>query len=166
MKWLVALALAVLVGTITATSVAGLLTGPPNPTGGGTVPVITTRAPEVAAGSATSAANQSERTTAGAEPADTGGVPTTPTTVGTTALPTTFAELTAHDSSDDCWLAIDGNAYDVTTYLQLHPAGSRTITPWCGLEATVAFATEDGRGEHSEEAHALLETYLIGPLTG
>jgi cytochrome b involved in lipid metabolism len=61
---------------------------------------------------------------------------------------------------------VSGRVYDVTTYLRDHPGGSRTITPWCGQESTEAFATEDGEGEHSDEAYALLEDYLIGDLAG
>lgn len=72
------------------------------------------------------------------------------------------AEIAAHSSSTSCWLLIDSRVYDVTSYLRRHPGGSRTITPWCGKESTVAFATEDGRGEHSTDAYRQLEDYFIG----
>lgn len=32
------------------------------------------------------------------------------------------------------------------------------------MKLLVAFATEDGRGEHSPDAYALLADYLLGPL--
>ncbi|MCC6433981.1 MAG: cytochrome b5 domain-containing protein, partial [Acidimicrobiales bacterium] len=94
------------------------------------------------------------------------GRPATGSTGTTLPDGPTLADVAAHATSEDCWLAIGGNAYDVTAYLTDHPGGSRTITPFCGLEATEAFATEDGRGEHSEEAVALLADYLVGALVG
>lgn len=171
MRWLVALTLALLLGTIAVTSVAGLVTDQAEPAGRALTPVITA-APVGSADSpaltapalATPAAADPASAPSGATSADAAPTATTPTST-TTQPATSFAELTAHDSIDDCWLAIGGNAYDVTGYIQAHPGGSRTIIPWCGLEATVAFLTEDGRGEHSEEAEALLREYLIGPLS-
>jgi cytochrome b involved in lipid metabolism len=74
----------------------------------------------------------------------------------------TAAEIATHSTTSSCWLVVDGRVYDVTTYLRSHPGGSRTITPWCGKESTVAFATEDGRGEHSTDAYAQLDRYVIG----
>lgn len=156
MRWLVALTLALLLGTIAVTSVAGLVTDQAEPAGRALTPVIT--AAPVGSADSPALTAPALATPAAADPA------TTPTST-TTQPATSFAELTAHDSIDDCWLAIGGNAYDVTGYIQAHPGGSRTIIPWCGLEATVAFLTEDGRGEHSEEAEALLREYLIGPLS-
>ncbi|MEZ5266553.1 MAG: cytochrome b5-like heme/steroid binding domain-containing protein [Acidimicrobiales bacterium] len=156
MRWLVALTLALLLGTIAVTSVAGLVTDQAEPAGRALTPVIT--AAPVGSADSPALTAPALATPAAADPA------TTPTST-TTQPATSFAELTAHDSIDDCWLAIGGNAYDVTGYIQAHPGGSRTIIPWCDLEATVAFLTEDGRGEHSEEAEALLREYLIGPLS-
>ncbi len=173
---MVALALALLLGTIAVTSVAGLVTDQAEPAGRALTPVITAApvgsadspaltAPALTAPAlATPAAADPASAPSGATSADAAPTVTTPTST-TTRPATSFAELTAHDSIDDCWLAIGGNAYDVTGYIQEHPGGSRTIIPWCGLEATVAFLTEDGRGEHSEEAEALLREYLIGPLS-
>jgi cytochrome b involved in lipid metabolism len=76
----------------------------------------------------------------------------------------TMSAIAQHASSASCWLLVDGRVYDVTAYLRSHPGGSRTITPWCGKEATQAFATEGGRGEHSSNAYDLLADYEIGRL--
>lgn len=76
------------------------------------------------------------------------------------------AEVSSHATSEDCWLIVNARVYDVTGYLSNHPGGQRTITPWCGMESTAAFATEDGRGEHSPEAWIDLERYLIGHAAG
>lgn len=153
MKWLVGFALAMFIGTAVGTNV-----------------ISATRSDSTATTSA--AAATSALTTALPATTATAGAPdsvsvqppaTPPSTSTTTAAGITIAELAVHASSTDCWLAIDGNAYDVTNYLGDHPGGSRTITPWCGKEASTAFATEDGRGEHSSDAYALLADYLLGP---
>ena len=37
----------------------------------------------------------------------------------------TAADVAKHKTQDDLWLIIDGNVYDVTEYVDEHPAGSR-----------------------------------------
>lgn len=34
-----------------------------------------------------------------------------------------LADLKSHSREDDCWLVIDGEVYDVTTFLDEHPGG-------------------------------------------
>jgi cytochrome b involved in lipid metabolism len=96
------------------------------------------------------------------------GTDTTVQPVTTVAGPTRFtsAEIAVHNTTSSCWLLIDARVYDVSTYLSRHPAGSRTITPWCGRESTVAFDTEDGEGTHSSRAYVDLAAYEIGVLAG
>ena len=88
-----------------------------------------------------------------------------PTTVKPLPTPSlTTTELTKHNIKDDCWLLINNNIYSVTTYLRMHPGGVRTITPYCGQDATAAFATSAGGHQHSSQANSLLQEYLLGPL--
>lgn len=96
------------------------------------------------------------------------GTDTTVQPVSTIAGPARFtsAEIAVHNTTSSCWLLIDARVYDVSTYLSRHPAGSRTITPWCGRESTVAFHTEDGEGTHSSRAYVDLAAYEIGVLAG
>ena len=75
-----------------------------------------------------------------------------------------ISEIGLHNTTASCWLLISARDYDVSTYLIMHPAGTRTITPWCGKESTVAFATEDGSGTHSSRAYNDLAEYEIGIL--
>jgi len=77
-----------------------------------------------------------------------------------------LSEIALHNTTASCWLLISARVYDVSTYLTRHPAGTRTITPWCGKESTVAFATEDGTGTHSSRAYGDLAEYEIGLLAG
>lgn len=48
----------------------------------------------------------------------------------------TMAEVAQHDSQEDCWLVIEGKVYDVSSYVDKHPAPPSVLVPWCGREAT------------------------------
>ena len=38
-----------------------------------------------------------------------------------------FSDLEKHTSENDCWILIDGNVYDVTSYLPDHPGGGSML---------------------------------------
>ncbi len=76
----------------------------------------------------------------------------------------TRTELARHNNSSDCWLLISDKVYDVSSYLRLHPGGSSIIVPYCGKDATTAFATQDGEGRHSSVAQRDLAEYLLGSI--
>jgi len=76
----------------------------------------------------------------------------------------TPGEIAKHSSVNDCWFIISGKVYDVTSYLQYHPGGPGTITPYCGGDATNAFSTQDRGQPHSANADAQLAAYYIGDL--
>lgn len=76
----------------------------------------------------------------------------------------TMAVLASHSSSGDCWMAVAGKVYNLTSYLTKHPGGASAITSYCGKDGTVAFATKGGSGLHSAIAANLLAKYLIGIL--
>ena len=71
-------------------------------------------------------------------------------------------ELSKHNKSNDCWVAIRGNVYDVTSYLDEHPGGADLILSYCGRDATAPFNNKGGEGKHSSKAEALLNNYLVG----
>ena len=85
-------------------------------------------------------------------------------TAGTVEAPRRIsrAELGAHGSPADCWIAVDGEVYDVTRYIDEHPAPKSTIADTCGSDATVAFATKNQGRPHSAAARALLKTMKVG----
>jgi len=148
MRWMVAVFLALLVATAAVTNVMAAVTD------------------DAAAPQRTFPVPLRPATTVPIAPGTpVGGVTTTATTAAR-VVAFSMAEVAAHDSNSDCWLAIGGYAYDVTTYLAQHPGGARTIIPWCGKESTVAFATEGGRGEHSDQAYADLAGFVIGVVDG
>ena len=54
------------------------------------------------------------------------------------------ADVLAHNSRESCWVVIDDQAYDLTSYLDVHPGGSSIILKYAGrvihLAANVAAA--------------------------
>jgi cytochrome b involved in lipid metabolism len=72
------------------------------------------------------------------------------------------AELGRHVHATNCWIAVRGGVYDVTRYIDQHPAPPHTITATCGTDATVAFETKNRNGSHSPGAWHLLETMRVG----
>lgn len=87
----------------------------------------------------------------------------TPLIVPSTSSPKNlFSELSTHSTKSDCWLAVGGHIYDVTTYFGSHPGGDGVILKYCGTDATGPFQSKDGIGvNHSASAYDLLRQYLI-----
>lgn len=76
----------------------------------------------------------------------------------------TLAEVAGHGREDDCWMAIEGQAYGITAYLPDHPSEPELILSWCGKEATQAWQTKGKGRPHSPRADQLLVKYRIGKL--
>ena len=73
-------------------------------------------------------------------------------------------EVAQHKLEKDCWMAIEGQVYDLTGYLPDHPSDPAIVLPWCGKEATQAWLTKTVGRPHSSRANKLLQQYLIGTL--
>uniref|UniRef100_U3I3N6 Cytochrome b5 heme-binding domain-containing protein n=1 Tax=Anas platyrhynchos platyrhynchos TaxID=8840 RepID=U3I3N6_ANAPP len=76
----------------------------------------------------------------------------------------TWEEIKIHNGrgqSQQQWLVIDRNVYDVSTFSKLHPGGSRVISHYAGQDATDAFVAF-----HSDKAlvRKYLKSLLIGEL--
>ncbi len=69
-----------------------------------------------------------------------------------------------HSHADDCWMAINGQVYDVSAYLPQHPTFPEIIVPSCGTDATTAFHTKNRGRPHSAAASTRLQQYRIGVL--
>lgn len=50
-----------------------------------------------------------------------------------------FSEVARHNTSDDCWVALNGQVYDLTEFAGRHPGGKATILAWAGKEASNFF---------------------------
>ncbi|QTG75170.1 cytochrome b5-like heme/steroid binding domain-containing protein [Trueperella pecoris] len=85
-----------------------------------------------------------------------------PSTTATTAAENYALDQAArHDNADSCWSAIDGNVYDLTTWINRHPGGSKRIMGICGTDGSTKFNDEHGGGEVS----GTLAQFKIGTLT-
>jgi cytochrome b involved in lipid metabolism len=75
-----------------------------------------------------------------------------------------LAELSLHRKRQSCWLAINGEVYDVTRYITKHP-GANTILKGAGIDSTQLFTHSSKLGHsHSTGASELLAQYHIGSL--
>ena len=85
--------------------------------------------------------------------------PTDPSASPSTGI--TAAEVAQHNTAADCWTVVNGNVYDLTTYLPRHKGGPGVLTAICGKDGTNAFT-----GQHSGQAGpaADLSSLLVGPL--
>jgi cytochrome b involved in lipid metabolism len=78
----------------------------------------------------------------------------------------TASLVLTHNQQSDCWYIIDNNVYNITAYFGKHPGGNSVMAPYCGKDATNAFATMGkSRGKsHSSYAKQLLASYKIGSI--
>lgn len=76
----------------------------------------------------------------------------------------TLAEVARHETMNDCWMAIDGNVYDFTAYIDEHPTPPTVLVPWCGRDAAEGMRTKGYGRDHSARAWAMMNDYLIGTL--
>ncbi len=82
-------------------------------------------------------------------------------TPSTSAGTYTMAQVATHASASSCWSIIDGNVYDLTTWIPQHPGGPQRITALCGKDGTAAF-----HGQHADAKKQadILVTFKIGVL--
>ena len=99
-------------------------------------------------------------------PAATTATTTNGTSVGTvkTTAPNSYtqAQVAIHNTSGNCWATINGNVYNLTSWISQHPGGEAPILGLCGKDGTSAF-----ENQHSDNARANAElaTLKIGTLT-
>jgi cytochrome b involved in lipid metabolism len=86
---------------------------------------------------------------------------TTPAAADQEAASYTLAQVQTHTTSKSCWAAINGNVYDLTTWISRHPGGAARILSICGKDGTPYFM-----GQHGSDptAQAQLATFKIGTL--
>ncbi|KAL9240119.1 hypothetical protein vseg_014376 [Gypsophila vaccaria] len=71
-----------------------------------------------------------------------------------------LAEVSSHNTREDCWLIIHSKVYDVTKFLEEHPGGDEVLLASTGKDASDDF--EDTG--HSDSAKALMSQYYIGDI--
>jgi len=67
------------------------------------------------------------------------------------------ADARAHATRDDAWVIVDGNVYDVTTWIPKHPGGDRLLLAFAGRDCTDQFAAF-----HRPETRKRLDAFLVG----
>ncbi|KAJ2945620.1 hypothetical protein O0L34_g443 [Tuta absoluta] len=82
------------------------------------------------------------------------------TGVGGRVRPVSPAELAAHNTQKDAWLAIRGRVYNITHYLPYHPGGPEELMRGAGIDATQLFDKVHPWVNYD----SLLAKCLVGPL--
>jgi cytochrome b involved in lipid metabolism len=113
----------------------------------------TSSAPRATASPTASATPTPTRTQAAAPTAT-----PTPTPTATESR-LSMANIAKNNSAASCWVAISGNAYDLTRWIAVHPGDAPAILGLCGTDATSRF-----QGQHGGQAQPLatLDSYLLG----
>jgi cytochrome b involved in lipid metabolism len=88
------------------------------------------------------------------------------TTGGTTGTPSdagiTVAEVLKHNTVSDCWSVVNGNVYNLTSYVSNHKGGEGVIKAICGKDGTKAFS---GQHAGAYKPNTDLSSLLVGPLS-
>lgn len=48
-------------------------------------------------------------------------------------------EFVKHNKADDCWITVNGNVYDLTDFIEMHPGGTTPLIQNAGHDATVLY---------------------------
>jgi len=75
----------------------------------------------------------------------------------------TLAQVSQRDSAAECWVAIDGGVFDLTSWIRSHPGGSGAILNLCGKDGTSSFTSQHGG---QARPTSTLDGYYIAPLVG
>lgn len=73
----------------------------------------------------------------------------------------TMTEVKQHSSASSCWTAIDGNVYDLTSWINRHPGGPARILSLCGTDGTAAFRAQHGTQTRPNQ---ILAGFYLGKL--
>lgn len=73
----------------------------------------------------------------------------------------TLTELAKHNLPSDCWQLINGQVYDLTSYISFGDHPNNLVNDSCGKDATTLYASI---GKHNGKAQAMLPRYLLGPI--
>lgn len=68
-----------------------------------------------------------------------------------------MADVQAHATVGDCWSAINGSVYDLTTWVSRHPGGENPIKGLCGTDGSAKFNRKHASGTKPQSMLALLK---------
>ena len=67
-----------------------------------------------------------------------------------------------HNTAEDCWMAIDGNVYDLSAFLSQHPGGDQVLLEVAGKDASKEFLAAG----HSMKARKMMTKFMVGHVLG
>ncbi|MEK7509371.1 MAG: cytochrome b5-like heme/steroid binding domain-containing protein [Patescibacteria group bacterium] len=73
----------------------------------------------------------------------------------------TAAEVARHSTRASCWSSINGNVYDLTSWIPKHPGGEQAILQLCGTDGSAKFNKQHGG---AAKQAAVLTGFKIGVL--
>ncbi len=68
-----------------------------------------------------------------------------------------FEQVQAHSTPEDCWAAINGSVYDLSTWVSRHPGGATPIEGLCGTDGSEKFTRVHGKSNVAQAALVLLK---------
>lgn len=69
----------------------------------------------------------------------------------------TMADVAAHATASDCWSAVNGSVYDLSTWVSRHPGGPEGIIALCGADGSARFNAKHGSFPQAQSALVLLK---------
>jgi len=73
----------------------------------------------------------------------------------------TAVDVASHNTASDCWMIINGNVYNLTSFVSTHSGGSAVIIGQCGKDGTAVFNS----GPHSSTTINAISSLMLGTLT-
>jgi cytochrome b involved in lipid metabolism len=73
----------------------------------------------------------------------------------------TLAEVARHKDAASCWSSINGNVYDLTSWIPKHPGGPQAILQLCGTDGSAKFNAQHGGAQLQAQ---ILAGFKIGVL--
>jgi len=71
----------------------------------------------------------------------------------------TSTEVAAHNSRETCWSTINGNVYDLTSWIPEHPGGEQAILQLCGTDGSAKY---NGKHGDAPKQAAVLIGFKLG----
>jgi len=69
------------------------------------------------------------------------------------------AEIRTHNTKSDCWSIVNGNVYNLTSYMSSHPGGQSVIANICGKDGSSAFTNQHNS---QSKPNNVLSGFLLG----